>query len=94
MSHKTEFPNALHDLDISFLSSLNDISWHNDMMPSFLISGDYEENNEVKLWIDYADEEQREEQGYERFVITFEQEDILCTNDIDEVKQFLRERKL
>ena len=56
-TYKYEFPNF--DYDIPQLpEGFVDISWHNDVCPSF--SRDLNETQEMVVWVNYADEDRRE----------------------------------
>ena len=84
-SHKT----ALTDLDLSFLNGYKDTSYRNDEMPSFLIhdDGDGYSVGDIKLWVDYAEVEERENEEAARFhIVVHGGIEILSTDDIEEVK--------
>lgn len=75
---------------------LEDVSWHNDVMPSFKISDPANEEYWVRLWVDHPVAHRRETGGH-RFVVSkgmyggeydFEYE----TDDLeDAVNAFLRQ---
>jgi hypothetical protein len=67
------------------LGKLDDTSWHNDVCPSFASAS----NNDLRIWIDHVDPEQREVGG-KRFVVTITHEDgssadLFGTDDLPEL---------
>jgi hypothetical protein len=69
----SEFPDFV--LDVIVPSDFKDISWHNDVCPSFAAHG-------LRLWIDYKDPGMRELQG-QRFMLQREDADGEAQNDED-----------
>jgi hypothetical protein len=68
MTYRTEFPDfPVGDMP-KIPKGFEDTSWHNDTCPSF-----YHEALEWKLWVDYAEQAQREIPHGFRFT--------LCTED-------------
>ena len=56
-TYKYEFPNF--DFEVPQLpEGFVDISWHNDVCPSF--SCDLNDKQEMIIWVNYADEDRRE----------------------------------
>lgn len=64
---------------------IEDLSWHNDVSPSFGVSDDRTEKL-VRLWVDHPFKDHRETQGT-RFAVTVEeeasQEDFFDYDDLD-----------
>ena len=58
--------------------TLSDISWHNDVCPSFCLEEDDENSDEkvLKLWVENPDVNKREMTGKTRFAVTEECETI------------------
>jgi hypothetical protein len=83
---KTEFPDFDSMPDIP--ANWTDISWHNDTCPSF-------ECGNVRIWIDYADPEQREFSTPTRFAVVPFNEDadhfdaLLESDDWSEILTFV-----
>lgn len=69
---------------------LEDISWHNDVCPSFSVA-----DGSVKLWVDHPEREQRECTPVNRFTVCLYDEggdwltDALRTDDVGEVIAYL-----
>jgi len=89
-NYKYEFPNF--DYDIPQLpEGFVDVSWHNDVCPSF--SKDLNDKQEMVVWVNYANEDKRECGGLQfAFVIraidgedTFNFQCELETNSWDEI---------
>lgn len=85
MTYTKEFPdfqtNAMPELPQGFF----DQSWHNDTMPSFT-----NEKLGLKVWIDYAEPERREDPSGKRFALQQvsdddESEDLLLSDSWPEV---------
>ncbi len=78
-------PNALLDLDLSFLSSWKDITWESDSCPSFIYV--FDQDKTLQLYLDYADIKMRDNEELKRFylreVITNEEEDYDNTSTVD-----------
>lgn len=51
-NYREEFP-EFGELDVQIPLGFNDVSWHNDAMPSFQMKLPC--GNSVRLWIDYLD---------------------------------------
>lgn len=75
-SYQTEFPDF--DLDVAIPASWNDISWHNDVCPSWY-AGFTKEGHIIKVWVDYTDPNEREFPEIDRFGV------VIHTEDGDEV---------
>ncbi|KZX80619.1 hypothetical protein A3715_37430, partial [Oleiphilus sp. HI0009] len=60
-----EHPDSLNDIDPDFLSTLDDLSWHNDMMPVFRLKLD--EDVCLVIHMDYEDVSRREVETEKRF---------------------------
>lgn len=79
MTYATEFPDF--DLQVAVPADWEDVSWHNDVCPSF------QTPNGLRVWIDYADPAEREFDGYPRFVASRYTadmeyiEDVIATED-------------
>ncbi len=54
MSYNTEFPDFTMP-DVTIPPGFEDISWHNDAMPSW-----FDEKHRIKIWIDYEDQDDSE----------------------------------
>ena len=49
---------------------LVDVSWHNDVSPSFVLAGDEDNENAIRLWVEHPDPEMREYSGSSvRFIV-------------------------
>ena len=75
---------------------LTDVSWHNDICPSFMwadlpssatLPGD--EVLDFRLWVEHVDQGMREADG-QRFVISTQHEEIASTDDADEAMKIFR----
>lgn len=78
MGHKREFPDFT--LDVTIPEGFNDTSWHNDICPSWT-----HETRNLRLWIEYADPEQREYPDMKRFALTENE----ATNESEGPKTFI-----
>lgn len=56
MNYRKEFPDF--DFDIPHLEGFQDVSWHNNVSPSF--ERKLNDIESVTVWVDYLDPEQRE----------------------------------
>jgi hypothetical protein len=80
-------------LDLADAGVLEDVSWHNDISPSFerKTEGGYS----VRLWVEHPDLDQREAGG-SRFMITMDDPDgaflitVIETDKLDEALRVLR----
>jgi hypothetical protein len=73
-TYRYEFPSF--DYDIPALpDGFVDVSWHNDVCPSF--SKDLNEDQEMVVWVNYADEDRRE-CGGKQFVLVVKDIDNDC----------------
>lgn len=94
MTYKTEFPDF--ELDVEIPKGFNDVSWHNDVCPSFI-----NRSLNLCLWIDYADKSKSEfPNSPHRFQLTEIDEEgchvdfdgtKLLTADFDEVLEYLKD---
>jgi hypothetical protein len=55
---------------------LIDISWHNDVCPSFACKAD-DPDEPIRLWVNHPDPEQREYDRAERFLVTDAESELL-----------------
>lgn len=99
MTYQTEFP----DYDPATLPAIpsgwEDVSWHNDVCPSFTAKRSEAELEDggwrLYVFIDYADPELREMKGLERFLAWCEIDgpsngnNVLASNDWDAVVKFV-----
>ena len=72
---------------------LADVSWGNDMCPSFCWREDTQTEPGAVLWVDHPEPAQREVEGYCRFVITKNGEPICSTDDLAEALQCMRNNR-
>jgi hypothetical protein len=77
MSYYHEFRNF--DFDIPHLEGFTDVSWHNNVSPSF--ERKLNETESVTVWVDYLDPDRRECGGSQFLVCIHETED-LGTSDV------------
>jgi len=82
MSYKEEFPD-FGKLDVEIPKGFEDISWHNDVCPSF-----YNEEYGVRLWVDYKLPQQREMPERYRFALTATDEHGEFTSGIYETDSY------
>jgi hypothetical protein len=93
-NYQTEFPEF--DLGVAIPAAWDDISWHNDTCPSWC-AGFTKEGHIVKVWVDYADPNDREFEDIGRFGVVIqidgggdvEGADAYAGNDWDEVLAFV-----
>jgi hypothetical protein len=83
-TYRDEFP-TFPALDVAIPAGFVDVSWHNDVCPSFL-----DESRRMKLWIDFPESEMREFPDGKRLTLTRvdendEEETIIHTDDYAEV---------
>lgn len=71
-NYQTEFPDF--DLDVAIPAAWNDSSWHNDACPSWY-AGFTKDGHVVKVWVDYADPNDREFPEIDRFGVVIQTED-------------------
>lgn len=64
MSYRNEFPGFV--LGVQIPANWEDVSWHNDTMPSWLVRFP---DGIIKVWIDYDNPDDREQEGGFRFTI-------------------------
>ena len=92
MTYKTEFPDF--ELDVTIPNGFEDVSWHNDVCPSFI-----DRDRRLCLWVDYVDRSKSEfPSNPYRFQLTEIDEEgchvdydgtLLLAVDFDEVLQYL-----
>jgi hypothetical protein len=85
MTFRTEFP----DFDPTTMPAIpadwEDISWHNDACPSFKTPNGY------TVWIDYADETQREFNAGERFgILDANGDEVHATDNFEVIKSLVK----
>lgn len=90
--YKKAFPD-FGDLDVQIPDGFKDISWKNDVCPSFL-----DEENGIRIWVDYLDSDMREIDGRPRFLVQNydiiegeSKETLLETDDFDAVRNCISE---
>ena len=92
MSYQSEFGGF--DLDVEIPEGFEDISWHNDAMPSW-----WNPEKNLRLWIDYKDKKDSEfsdTEDWNRFGLVFQAEEVegnelLClTNDYNEILEVIK----
>jgi hypothetical protein len=85
-NYKTEFPD--YDLLLSLPAGWVDVSWHNDVSPSFV-----KQFGEVayKLWCDYSDPDRREVGGEQFTVCVYIEDEVNfeCIGQFDSLQEAL-----
>ena len=90
MSYRTEFPDFV--LDVTIPTGFIDVSWHNDVCPSFeKDDGTFQ----TRVWIDYKNAVSRESSSNPRFSISMYENgdfvnDMMVTDDWNEIVAMLQ----
>jgi hypothetical protein len=80
-TYKTEFP-EFGELDVAIPEGFEDVSWHNDAMPSFALpKGD---GTYLRLWVDYKDREMSDinHEPYFRFALSHSDAEMMFISDV------------
>ncbi len=93
MNYKNEFPNF--NLTVKIPNDFMDVSWHNDISPSFekILSNKYI----IMLWVNYSDPDDREISEHNQFLATIlmpdkcEPEEALSSNNYKDILKWIKQ---